>query len=554
MAQPGRRENDFRPAGPLEFDMPARQIDMSPAAPWLPFRRSNRIIVIEKDFLAERRDLLLWPLAAALLSAAAPLRAAERVEGTPFSRRTVPDLARTLASAAFRPPAAVPEELKKLTREQYRSIQYRKDLAVWGRAPTRFSIEMLAPGFLYRDLVEVDVVENGRARPLPGDHSSFKAPSEAIAKLLAQAGKFAGFRLNYPLRRKDTSDEFLTFQGASYFRGLSRGQRYGLSARGLAVDVAEPGGEEKPLFRHFWIERPPAGVDNIVVHALLDSRRVAGAFRFGIYPGKPLTMDVEAELYPRTALRHVGLAPLTSMFLFGPMDRDGIQDYRPAVHNSHGLAMINGRGERIWRPVSNPTTLQISQFMDKSPAGFGLVQRDRNFHRYQDLEARFDRRPSAWIEPRGDWGPGHIQLVEIPSRSQGNDNIVAYWRPRDGLKAGQPFTYAYRLTWPDDAPAAGPLARVVYSAYSRAAEAENRRVVIDYAGDSMRPGTKPEIEASVNPGQLVRKTVRDNPKTGGVRIFITFNTGDAKSAELRVQPKMNGEALGETWLYRWTAE
>src|SRR5580704_14869388 len=237
---------------------------------------------------------------------------------------------------------------------------------------------------------------------------------------------FAGFRVHYPLNKPDVQDEVCAFLGASYFRAVARGQGYGLSARGLAIKTGDPGGEEFPLFKSFWLERPAKGSDVVVIHALLDRQSAAAAFRFTLRPGAETDIDTEMALYPRVDLAQTGLAPMTSMFLFDANNRAGFDDYRGAVHDSHGLTMMSGKGERIWRAVTNPKTLQISAFEDAGPRGFGLVQRERNFLDYQDLEAVYEKRPSLWVEPLGDWGEGAVMLVEIPSDREVNDNIVGF--------------------------------------------------------------------------------------------------------------------------------
>src|SRR5690606_21719575 len=250
--------------------------------------------------------------------------------------------------------------------------RYRKQAAIWGNTPSRFSIELFAPGNLYESGIDLSVVESGQSIDVPVENDTFEANSPEIVQLLAEIDKVAGFRLHYPLNNAEYQDEFVVFQGASYCRAVSRGQTYGLSARGLAIDVAEPTGEEFPIFRKFWIERPSSRADRIVVHALLDSPRVAGAYRFGIFPDEPTRLDIEATLFARSQLNHIGLGALTSMFLFGGMDKPDIPDYRNAVHDSNGLAMLTGAGEYLWRPLTNPTTLQISAFQDENPKGFGL--------------------------------------------------------------------------------------------------------------------------------------------------------------------------------------
>ena len=101
----------------------------------------------------------------------------------------------------------------------------------------------------------------------------------------------------------------------------------------------------------------------------------------------------------------------------------------------HGLALQTGQDEHSGDRSPIRATLQISAFADTSPRGFGLLQRERMFADYQDLEARYENRPSVWVEPIGDWGEGAVELVEIPSEQEVNDNIVAFWRPHDPLRA-----------------------------------------------------------------------------------------------------------------------
>ena len=506
------------------------------------------------SFIPAFHQIVRWPRRIVPLAALsfALLPHAANAEPTAFSRQLVLDAARALAQREFVAPAKVPEALLNLDYSQYRSINYRKKAAIWGGTPTRFSVEMFAPGSLYASGVDISVVENGKAFPAPVNETSFDAPSENISALLAKVGQLAGFRLHYPLNSENYADEFIVFQGASYFRAVSRGQTYGLSARGLAIDVAEPTGEEFPIFRKFWIERPSSQADSIVVHALLDSPRVTGAYRFGVYPNDPTRMDVEATLFPRAALRHVGLGALTSMFYFGSIDRSDIPDYREAVYDSTGLAMETGVGEHLWRPLSNPRDLQVSAFMDKNPKGFGLILRDRRPEAFEDQEAGYHTRPSAWVTPLGDWGEGHVQLVEIPTPSEANDNIVAYWRPKTPLEAGKPYKFTYRLTWPNDNPLPTGFGRVRRSAYGFKLGTETPEMVIDYRGlPANIPAKDIRFEASVAKGQVV-EVVTQSLAPGIMRVFMAFEPADAGPTEIRIKPTYQGAAVGETWLYRWT--
>ncbi|SBS26946.1 Glucans biosynthesis protein G precursor [Marinomonas aquimarina] len=475
--------------------------------------------------------------------------------GYSFSRQTVIDLAQKLSQSPMQAPARAPDALNNLDYDTYRKINFQQNQAVWGQTPTQFSIQLFAPGFLYKDLVEIDAVENARAYPIEANKDSFVTPTEEIDQLISDLGKFAGLRLHYPINKADYKDEFIVFQGASYFRAVSKGQTYGVSARGLAIDVAQPTGEEFPMFRHFWIERPSSSQQAIVVHALLDSKSVTGAYRFGIFPGSPTRIDVEATLFPRRDIAHIGLAPLTSMYMFnGSLDYPEIEDYRVAVHDSEGLQIQTGRGEMLWRPLQNPETLQISAFMDQSPQGFGLIQRNRDFSDYQDLEANYHSRPSIWVKPLNDWGEGHVELVEIPSNSEANDNIVAYWQPTEPLKKDQPFNYSYRLTMTNDTPVLSGKAHVVRSAKGQKLASEHAQVVIDFDSIEVENLASIQVDASISQGQILEAHVTPNPYEKGVRAFVTFDPGNADSAELRVQLKQDETPLAATWLYRWLGE
>ena len=366
----------------------------------------------------------------------------------PFSRATVVEIARALSQADFVPPPTdLPDPIKNLTYEQYRDIRSDRNAAIWADEGLPFRMQLFHRGFYYKEEIDVGIVDDGGVHHLAYSPKLFDAGKLVPKPLPSEDIGFAGIRLLGHINSPDSFDEIAVFLGASYFRSLGRGQVYGLSARGLALKTAAPEGEEFPIFRAFWVEKPMADSETVVVHALLDSVSVTGAYRFSIRPDESMIVDVEATLFPRVDLTKVGLAPASSMFFFGPNDRTNFDDYRPEVHDSDGLLMINGRGERIWRPIANPKSLQVSAFVDAAPRGFGLTQRNRDPARYQDFEASYEKRPSLWIEPVGDWGRGAVMLIEIPSDSEINDNIVAYWQPKDPIKAGSEFAFAYRQFW-----------------------------------------------------------------------------------------------------------
>jgi glucans biosynthesis protein len=290
-----------------------------------------------------------------------------------------------------------------------------------------------------------------------------------------------------------------------------------------------------------------------VVHAVLDSESVAGAFRFIIQPGEATVMEVDCTLFPRRPLAHVGLAPLTSMFLHGSANHRVNNDFRPAVHNSEGLALLNGKGERLWRPLTNPKKLQISAFMDKNPKGFGLAQRDRGFSAFEDLANRYERRPTAWVEPKGGWGEGYVELIEIPATEEIHDNIVAYWKPARALEPGASHRFVYRLHWTDQVPAAWAGAHVRKTYVSSTRKDNTQLFVIDFEGPAVRElRDLPVAELGVSAGAVTNLVVQRHPEISGVRVSFELNTAGTEVAELRLALKLADQIISETWLFRWT--
>ncbi len=509
--------------------------------------------------------LLLSLLSSVLLNRVARADATYIRDGS-FDRDTVTELARRLSQAPFAPPKApLPKVLAQLDYDHYRDIRVRPSSTIWADKGTEFRLQLLPRGFVFTDPVEVALVSRGRCERIAYNPDLFVTGEVMKSPLPKEDIGFSGFRVLFPINRRFVFDEVAVFQGASYFRSLGERQVYGLSARGLANKTAEPEGEEFPAFRAFWIEEPASrGSQTLVVHALLDSPSVAGAYRFLIHPAhgamRATTMDIEAVLFPRVALGKVGLAPGTSMFMFSSNGRRSVDDYRPEVHDSDGLLMFNGHGEHIWRPLQNPAQVEVSAFLDVNPVGFGLLQRDRNPADYQDFEALYERRPSLWIEPAGDWGAGEVVLTEIPSDAEIHDNIVAFWRPKAPLPAGAEYRYAYRASWGDGPPAALETTRVVATRRGRAdisGPTPVRRFVIDYlpAAKTVRgPRTPlPQAKVSASTGSVKDIVVADNPLIGGYRLSFLFDPRAAKVAELRAELIFGEQQTAETWLYRWTA-
>jgi glucans biosynthesis protein len=470
-----------------------------------------------------------------------------------FDASTVRQMARQLAQQPYKAPdTTLPPELKDLDYSAYRSIRFDPAQALWHDRKLRFTAEFFMRGFLYKDRVDIYEIADGHAVPVPYRPTQFISDK---AKLSAGDIGFAGFRLHYPLNRANYYDEVCAFLGASYFRAVAKGQGYGLSARGLAIKTADPTGEEFPLFKTFWLERPAPGSNSIVVHALLDSQSAAAAFRFTIRPGEATIFDVETSLYPRVDIAASGLAPLTSMFLFDTNDRSAFDDYRNAVHDTGGLALLTAREEHVWRPLANPHDLQISAFTDANVRGYGLLQRKRSFADYQDAEARYEKRPSLWVEPIGDWGDGIVELVEIPSQKEVNDNMVAFWRPKDPLRAKTEYLRSYRLHWCWQPPAEGSLAKIVATRCGQAWNGTNRQFVIDFLGESLRKweaSTPPTMDNGSSKGQVVNATVQHVPDFGGWRVSLELDPKGEKLVDLHARLMDKDKPLSETWIYRWT--
>jgi len=506
-----------------------------------------------------RRDILKALAALAALAAVpsaawaedAPLRTGA---STPFNAQTVTNRARALAANEYTPRPKIPQEWQDLTYDQYRKIWFDPRNGLWEKTNRPQRLDVFPPGLYFPQAVEVNIVEDGAASPLLFDINAFETTDKFPDLPLNEHMGYAGLRLRADLLNSDLYTEYAVFQGASYFRGIGTGENYGLSARGLALKTADPMGEEFPDFIAFWVETPEPSDMSVTVHALLDSPSCTGAFRFDITHGEVLVMEVEAIIFARTEMSHVGIAPLTSMFLFDATDRTRFSDFRPNVHDSDGLLIHNGADEVIWRALANPKNLQISAFGDENPKGFGLMQRKREFSDFNDLEAHYHMRPSVWVTPRGEWGAGAVTLVEIPADLEIYDNIVAYWRPDSPIAEGAEHSMRYSLRWGGTpAPDMPDLLRVTGTAMGGRPEG-GLVMVIDFENGVALPEDLETIEVvlrtsagTTTPGNLQR-----NPETNGPRLAFTFDPQGTDVSEFRVQLRANDTALSEIWLYRWT--
>ena len=469
-----------------------------------------------------------------------------------FDPSIVRQSARDAASKPFKAPdTKLPDSLKNLDYDHYRAIRFLPERALWRGEKLPFEVQFFHRGFYYAPRVDIYEVANGQATRIAYRSDYFSFGSTAPPSPEVDLG-FAGFRIHAPINRPDYYDEVCVFLGASYFRAVAKGEIYGLSARGLAINTGEAKGEEFPLFKTFWIEKPTANANSIVVHALLDSESAAAAYRFTIRPGETTVFDVEMAIYPRVDLNRPGLAPMTSMFFFGPNDRINVDDFRPSVHDSDGLAIFNGRGEELWRPLSNPRDLQISAFSDLNPRGFGLMQREKDFREYQDIESSFEKRPSLWTEPIGDWGEGTVQLIEIPTKEEIHDNIAGFWRPKNVLQDKVEHTYTYRLHWGPDAPKLAPLARFLRTGVG--AKGEDAKIfVLDLIGEKLKSVDPKSIRGNVTAEKAeIRNVVtQPNPATGGWRLSFELSGNDKNPVELRAYLMQGNDAISEVWVYRW---
>ncbi len=493
------------------------------------------------------RVLILASALAAIPAAAQPT--------APFDYEAVQARAQQLAAAPYQVRTSpVPDWLKRLSYDQYREIRFIPVQSWWNHEALPFKLQFFHPGFLFRRTVQIGEVVDGQAQLIPFSPKLFTYGRNSVGPLPEDMG-YAGFRIHNFLNQP--GDELGVFQGASYFRFLCRRSVYGLSARGLAVDTAEPGGEEFPSFEQFWVVKPTADASEIVVYGLLDSPRVAGAYRFAIRPGSDTVMDVRATVYCRSNPKVLGFAPLTSMFWHGTTSNFETDDVRPQVHDSDGLMLNTGTGEWLWRPLTNPATMRSMSFMDAQPRGFGLIQRDRRFDSYRDIEAAYHRRPSAWVETIGDWGRGCVRLVELHSPDETNDNIVAFWVPAELPPPGTPIELHYRLHWFLDQirPPAGYVLESRHGR-SRTFETDLERFVIDFDGSELR---KAAADTPIKPvvwvGQgatLVNTIVQKDPYDDTWRVAFALRPDGSKGqVELRCHLVRGTDVVSETWSYLW---
>ncbi|MGI8569432.1 MAG: glucan biosynthesis protein [Methylocella sp.] len=474
--------------------------------------------------------------------------------------------ARDLATAEFDSASpALPDALNKLDFDAWRDIRFRPGKAFLAANGSQFRLQLFHLGHLYRRPVTINTLRDGIPTPIPYAANLFDYGRTKIDKPLPVNLGFAGFRLHYPLNGPKVFDEVVAFLGASYFRFLGRDQRYGMSARALAVEAGTDK-EEFPFFREFWIETSEPNVDQATIYALLDSPSATGAYRFELYPGIDTAIEISAALFPRKPNVKFGLAPLTSMFFIGEDDHRFNEDFRRELHDSDGLLIHSGTGEWIWRPLRNPTKPEVSTFLDRDLRGFGLLQRDRDFDHYQDLDLAYEMRPSYFVEPRESWGEGRVELVELPTGHETNDNIVASFVPANTPEPGKPISYAYRIVASLNPAQLSPNGRTLNTYQTTAAALGSadppvpgsRRLIIDFTGGDLAfYAADPQlvkVVPSASQGKIVRSFIVPNAHTKGFRAVIDVQLDPGQSADLRAFLRTGTRALTETWTFPWRAE
>ncbi|MDP4005611.1 glucan biosynthesis protein D [Methylobacterium sp. NEAU K] len=509
-----------------------------------------------------RRAVLAGAVGSAAGFLPAALRAAEPGPGPSlpgpgeaFEAKTLADLARARAAAPYVAPKTddVPAVLKALSRDAYEAIHPIPGRTIWAGRGLGFEIEPLLRGSIFVTPVSLFVVEKGLVQPVPYDKTDFVAAGIELPDLNADTA-FSGFRLRARFGDQTDLSNFALFQGASFFRLVAEGQDFGINARALALRPADARGEEFPLFRALFIEVPDPG-QPIIVHALVESESATAAFRLTLTPGREAsTAEIDGTVFARAELDHIGLGGMQGSYLFGPLDRHKVDDLRAAAFSVEGLAIHNGYGEPIWRPVHNPEALQVSAFLDRGPKGFGLMQRARAYDNFEDDRRHWELRPSLWLEPRDDWNEGSVTLLEIPSDSELNENVFAYWRPKAKLAKGAEMRFVCRQHWskgwPDPLPP--DLARVSDSRCGRGSSGNRRLFAVDFDGDALTRPDEIDVALSASAGTITRQDRFSYPERKTLRVLFELDPGSERASELRLVLKRGQDRVSESWLFRWT--
>lgn len=526
-----------------------------------------------------RRRLLLGAAATAVLTRlpgraalGAPAPGPRLGPARDFSFDALSREAEASAAHPYAPqPALRGDILTQIDYEALGKIHFDPDCAVFRDGPGDYPLTFFHPGRFSPTVVRMFVLSGAappgqQAREIGYDAQCFQMPSDSPARLLRNGG-YAGFRVQES-RTADQhvldwrNNDWAAFLGASYFRAIGELYQYGISARGVAVNVALPDRpEEFPDFTRFYFEPPAPGAHEITVYAFLDGPSIAGAYRFVLHREKSVTMEIEARLFVRRDIARLGIAPASSMFWFSETRKPGDIDWRPEVHDSDGLALFTGSGEHIWRPLNAPPHISASAFADHNPRGFGLLQRDRAFDHYLD-GVHYERRPSLWVEPLEDWGAGAVQLIEIPTDDEVEDNIVAMWVPQRAAVAGSRLSVRYRLYWSADEPYPTSLARCIATRRGRGGQPGRPRptgvekFMVEFLGGPLTQlayGVKPTAVLSAPSGTFSYVFTEAVPDgiPGHWRAQFDFTPAGKEVVDLRLFLRLGAQTLSETWLYQY---
>jgi glucans biosynthesis protein len=477
-----------------------------------------------------------------------------------MSLDTVAQEAQALAEKSPRKHKPLPAELKSLTYDQYRHIRFRPSEALWWNADSPFRVEFFHPGNLYDQQIQIYEVSATHMQEIPFLEDAFDYGESGYDPGFFNAPDgYSGIRVKYPLNDPKVYDELIVFQGASYFRALGEGQYYGLSLRGIAMNTLGEK-EDFPRFTKIWLHKPTSSSKHLTVFALLEGDKVTGAYQFDIHPKGVTEIKVQARLYFREGgANEVGIAPLTSMFAFGENTlHPVVNDWRPEVHDSDGL-LIHANSEWDWFPLDNPEDRNIRRVPKTKLHGFGLLQRDRDFHNYKDLEARYERRPTAWIEPVGKWPPGEIVLYTFATDSEATDNVIAYWKPDLQETDSGSVNFSYTVTMQTKDPV-HELAKVLETRMGqRTLDANATTIVIEFS----RPESLGQDEiGSLNVGfdygaaDLIEDPIiQYSAPDDRIRVFANFRTPAGSQLDapysMSAQLLRDGHQVSERWNYTW---
>lgn len=478
-----------------------------------------------------------------------------------FQFSHVVELARQRAANDYQAPEPIPRFMRELTYTEYQDIRFDPAKRIWRDTQSPFQVMLMAPGLFFTHAVGINLVEKGKVKPLEFDRDLFTFTDPELEKRVPPDLGYAGFKLTFPFFDPKEPNQFLVFAGASYFRGVGKHNAWGISSRGIAVNTGLPGGEEFPSFIEFWLVQPAAKATRMTVYGLLDGPSLSGAYEFVIQPGERTSVQVRSVLFPREKpIELMGVAPLTSMFFYGENTARPRGEWRAQVHDSDGLLIHDGNGEWLWRPLINPVNLEMDYFSTQDVQGFGLLQRDTQFAEYHDLGARYDLRPSTWVTPEGKWGPGRIVLVQLPTREETNDNIVAFWSPQSPATPGVPYHIGYTLSFGGPEVVDTGMGRVINtfvgdgSIIGGGHRPGAYRVVVDFTGgglDSLKPDAAVEgVVTGLDGTEILEYYVEHNPPLRGWRLSLLAMPKDGRSLTLRGFLRTGDRTLTETWNYR----